>query len=220
MEKQEVRNRELAEIEAKEEKKPSWKFKVWFLIFIFVVAGFVFYQFSPNFFSSQSEGEKNLTLGQLEEKDRGIGDIFTKSPQVGDFAPDFVSEDVDGKKISLSDFRGEKPVLLVFWATWCGFCAKELPDLKAFANEYQNKIQVITIPSGEVEETIRNYIQEKDINFLMVLDENRTIWNQYLVRGTPFHFLISNQGKIITLRPGLASREDLEIMTTMLTEPW
>ena len=54
----------------------------------------------------------------------------------------------------------------------------------------------------------------------MLLDENREIWNQYLVRGTPAHFLIDSQGKIVSLRPGLASREDLEIMLTMLTEFW
>ncbi len=156
--------------------------------------------------------------------------VFIKSPpeaqeairensenvQVNSLAPDFTLEDVNGNQTILSDFRGKKPVLLVFWATWCGYCTKELPDLIAFTQEYWDEIQVIAVSSGESRETLRNYIQEKNVNFLMLLDEDRKIWNQYLVRGTPSHFLVDKQGKIIALRPGLASRENLETLLTML----
>ncbi len=131
-------------------------------------------------------------------------------------APDFVSEDVFGNRVALSDFRGKKPVLLVFWATWCGYCAKELPDLKIFTAKYKNEIQVIAPDSGESRETLKNYIKEKDVNFLILLDEDRKIWNQYSIRGTPSHFLIGKDGKIITMRPGLASLADLEIMLSMV----
>lgn len=136
--------------------------------------------------------------------------------QISSLAPDFASEDVFGNKVALSNFRGKKPVLLVFWATWCGQCAKELPDLKTFAGKYEDMIQVLAVDSGEPKETIKDYIQEKKINFLILLDEERKIWNQYLIRGTPSHFLIDKEGKIITLRPGLALLKDLEMMMTMI----
>ncbi len=180
-------------------KKSSLGLKVIVSLLILGLAIFIFYQF----FS-----------GSAQE------DIFFEGLGVGDLAPDFVSEDIYGNRIALSDFQNEKPVLLVFWATWCGYCAKELPDLKDFAQEYQDEIQTLVVPSGEIKETIKEYIAEKDINFLIVLDETREIWSSYLVRGTPSHFLIDSQREIVTLRPGLASREDLEIMTTMLTEFW
>lgn len=190
-------------------KKSSRKFKIWLLIFVFAAGGFVLYQLI---------GGENLTREQSGGEEMSILDkLLPQSLEVGDLAPDFVSEDVYGNKISLSDFQ---PVLLVFWATWCGYCAKELPDLKNFTRDYQDKIQIIAVSSGESKETIKNYIKEKDVNFLMLLDENREVWNIYLVRGTPSHFLIDTGGKIVTLRPGLASREDLEIMTSMLTELW
>ena len=182
------------------------KNKFWFLIIILAIASFLGYQF----FS-----KSNPKLTERENKS-GILDVLPKSLEVGDLAPDFVSEDVSDNKVSLSDFRDKKPVLLIFWATWCGYCAKELPDLKDFTQEHQDEIQVIAVDSGEPRETIRDYIEEKEINFLMLLDEDRTIWNQYFVRGTPSHFLIDKQGKITALRPGLASRENLENLLTML----
>lgn len=183
------------------------KIKFLILIFIFGLGIVAFFKFSSSF------------LPQLikEKSQDGISDIFSSgSLGVNDLAPDFTSEDIYGNKISLSDFQGEKPVLLVFWATWCSYCAKELPDLKAFTEAYQKEIQVIAVSSGESKETIRDYIQEEDVNFLMLLDEERKIWNTYLVRGTPSHFLIDKEGKIASLRPGLASRSDLEVMLTML----
>lgn len=197
--------------ELEEEKKSAWKIKALILIFILGLGALAFFKFYPSFFP-QSTAEKSQG---------GILDILSSEGLgVGDLAPDFASEDVYGDKISLSDFQGKKPVLLVFWATWCDFCAKELEDLKDFTAEHQKEIQVMAISSGESKEIIEDYIQEENVNFLMVLDEKREIWNQYLVRGTPSHFLISNQREIVTLRPGLASRGDLEIMTTMLTELW
>lgn len=199
------------EIEKKDKKKSFWKLKVWIFIFIFVTASFGFYQLAVGGNSAQKQAGEKSQASILDT-------IFGGGIKIGDLAPDFTSEDVYGNRVSLTDFQGEKPVLLVFWATWCGYCAKELPDLKVFAEEYQDEVKVIAVPSGENKETIRDYIQEKDVNFLMLLDQEKEIWNKYLARGTPSHFLISSQGKIITLRPGLASKEDLEIMMTMLAE--
>ena len=105
---------------------------------------------------------------------------------------------------------------MVFWDTWCGYCAKEKDDLKTFTKRYQDKIQVLAVDSGEPKQTIRDYIGKENINFLILLDEQRKIWNQYLIRGTPSHFLIDKQGKIITMRPGLASLADLETMLSMI----
>lgn len=190
-------------------KKSSWKFRIIFLIIVLGLAGFILYQIFgqslPEFKTSKSGGILSLLSNDVE---------------VGNPAPDFVSEDAFGNRIALSDFKDNKPVLLVFWATWCGYCAKELPDLKNFAKDYKDKIQVIAITSGEEREVIEKYIQENNIDFPILLDKNREIWNAYLIRGTPSHFLINSSGEIAGLRPGLASREDLEIMMTMLVEFW
>lgn len=136
--------------------------------------------------------------------------------QISSFAPDFTTNDIAGNEVTLSEFRNKKPVLLVFWATWCGYCAQELPDLEAFNRKHQDELQVLVLPGGEVKSTVEKYIKEKNINFTMLLDETKDIWNTYLVRGTPSHFLIDKTGKLVTLRYGLATLSDLEILLTML----
>lgn len=173
------------------------------LIVMLVVAVFVIDKNSQS--SSSDSGLVSVDMNNL-----------FKDPLLGSPAVDFVSTDLDGNEIRLSDFRGEKPVLLVFWATWCGFCAKELPDLKIFTDRHKEDLKIFAIASGETEDTIREYAKEKEINFSMLLDEKREIWNAYLIRGTPNHVLIDKDGNITILRPGLADLESLEIMLTML----
>lgn len=193
----------------KESKKKRFFLKnpmIWFLIIVVVLGGLAFYKFFLNFSSTD---QNQQSINQKIKTDKEI-------MAIGEKAPDFVSEDVFGNKISLSDFRNKKPVLLVFWATWCGYCAQELPDLKIFTAKYKNEIQIIAVDSGESQKTIEDYIKEEDINFPVLLDEKREIWNQYSIRGTPSHFLIDKKGEIITLRPGLALLKDLETMLSML----
>lgn len=192
----------------KPKPKLSWK---WIMTLGLIALGiFAVYIFVSNFSSPTSSNNKPAQIASFQNGDE------KNKPQINALAPDFVSEDIFGNKVALNDFRGKKPVLLIFWATWCGQCAKELSDLKTFTKKYQDKIQILAVDSGEPKQTIKDYIQKKDINFLILLDEQRKIWNEYLVRGTPSHFLIGKDGKIITMRPGLAFLADLEIILSMI----
>ena len=182
------------------------------LIILGLAGLFVFsiYIFMSNFSAQAPKNNKSAEVVVLQDMDE------KSKPQINALAPDFATEDILGNEVILSDFRGKRPVLLVFWATWCGYCAKEKEDLKTFTSRYQDRIQILAVDSGEPKQTIQDYIKKENINFLILLDEQRKIWNQYLIRGTPSHFLIDKQGKIITMRPGLASLADLETMLSMI----
>jgi peroxiredoxin len=192
-------------------KKPSIKKKkcLVFLVFLVIIGGFAAYGFwsgFPSFFQKTEVAQDKIVQNQPA----------VVAPEDISLAPDFTSQDIFGNEVSLSDFRGRSPVLLAFWATWCGFCTKELPDLIAFTQKYQGEVVVLAIDSGESKETISNYYLEKGVNFSMILDEKRKIWNKYSVRGTPSHFLIDKKGKIIATWPGLALMNQLESLFELL----
>lgn len=132
-------------------------------------------------------------------------------------APDFSLKNIEGDKISLSDFRGNN-VLLVFWATWCPFCRREMPDLKNFTEEYKDKIKVLAITEKESQEVVQGYIEENQINFEILMDTNGQVWNSYLIKGTPTHFLINGEGKIVASRSGYTTKEGLNAMASLVEE--
>ncbi len=168
------------------------KIRILFLLVVFSSAGFI--------------------LSSPGVEARGHGEYA----RIGASAPDFVAGDVYGNKTRLSDFRNKKPVLLVFLATWCGYCTRELPGLKAFADEHRDRVKIVAVDSGESRRTVMNYIKRRKIDFLILLDEDRKIWRQYLVRATPTHFLIDRDGKIVAGRIGFAFKKDFEAMLSMI----
>ncbi len=217
------------------EKPPSKnrRFLVWLAVAVIIVAsGITIYKFSIGSeldaaqINGQQEESLEITIAEhvepvVENNQEPIDDaLVTVAEIIKDdgslFAEDFTTSDIYGSQFNLVVAYSEKPVLLIFWATWCGFCAKELEDLKTFYQQHQDEITIAILPSGEVQQTIVEYVIKENINFSVLLDEQKEIWNQYGVRGTPSHFLIDKQGEIITLWPGLATLENMKVMLSMV----
>lgn len=156
----------------------------------------------------QADMEKNDLSTQATSGDQA-GKSSGTAPTAGSYAPDFTLEDTTGTKISLSDFK-EQDTLIVFWKTTCGYCKKELPSLKEFVKENEDRLEVVAIDIREPKKVVQKYVSDNDINFKVLLDENGEAANNYWVTGTPSHFLIDKEGKIISTRPGYASRENLD----------
>lgn len=174
---------------------------IWFLIIVVILGGLAFYKFFSNFSS-----EDQRIKGEESKEE-----AFT-APEIGALAPDFVLEDTSGNKITLSDFRGKKPVLLVFWATWCKFCDEELPYLNSFFETNKDQLEVFAIVSGEAHWAVKEYIENKGVKFPILLDDKRSVWKKYLARGTPAHFLVDLEGRVVASIPGFASDYDLKMM--------
>ncbi len=111
-----------------------------------------------------------------------------------DLAIDFTLKDLEGNDVSLSDYEG-KIVLLNFWATWCGFCDLEMPDLERLYTVNEDVV-VLGVNVGEDLDLVKEYVDEKKISFPIVLDETTDIASDYLVSGLPTSYFIDENGMI------------------------
>lgn len=112
-------------------------------------------------------------------------------------APDFTLNDLSGKKVTLSQFRG-KVVILNFWSIWCGPCIAEMPSLNKFYLEFKDKsLIVLAIAEDPAEKPVRSYIQEKGIAFPILMDKDKKVYFKYSLFGIPVTFLIDKKGVIV-----------------------
>ncbi|MFI5323060.1 MAG: TlpA disulfide reductase family protein [Thermodesulfobacteriota bacterium] len=109
----------------------------------------------------------------------------------------FSLETVDtGKKISLDDFKG-KPVILNFWATWCGPCKEELPVFQKMWNKYKDKdVAFIGIDVMDDRSNAAEFIKNNDITYTILYDQQGEISSKYKVVALPATFFINKEGKI------------------------
>ncbi len=135
----------------------------------------------------------------------GCEDGPGKTPQAGlgteeeQLAPDFTLKSLTGEEVTLSSFRGKNLVYVVFWATWCPYCIKEIPQLKEFHTKFASKgLKIIAVNVGQNDPLIRVQAFQKhfEIPYTIVYDANTTVSRQYGVIGVPFGVLIGRDGKI------------------------
>lgn len=117
-------------------------------------------------------------------------------------APNFTLPDLEGKKVSLSDFRG-KWVVLDFWGSWCGWCVKGFPALKEAYDKYGNKIVVIGIDCNESEAEWREGVKQHQLPWLNVYNgHDQELYKAYNIQGFPTKAIINPEGKLVDLTTG------------------
>jgi peroxiredoxin len=130
---------------------------------------------------------------------------------VGQYPPDFALVDaITGEEVSLSDFSG-KPVLILFFTTWCSSCSIEMPDVQAMYEKYYDQgFVVIGVGIGASRSALRNYAGRYDINFLILSDWEHQIARDYGVQYIPTNFFIRKNGKIWKNSVGMMSEDELD----------
>ena len=131
--------------------------------------------------------------------------------RVGESAPNFQLQDLDGQSISLSKLLG-KPVFLNFWSTQCPPCRAEMPYIEEIYDEWSGKgLEVLAINIGESPSVIKEFFQSQNLSLPVLLDTDGNIATKYNITAIPTTFLIDKdgiiQGKIIGAFPNTAAIE-------------
>lgn len=133
--------------------------------------------------------------------------------EIGNLAPDFTLKTLDGKTVSLSDYRG-KPVYINFWTSWCPACKEEIPEIQKFYEQYKDRVAVlaINITYSDKMKDIQNILKENQVTFPVLLDEKSTnsVTDRYGVYAIPASFFIDEKGIIRAHHEGAMTLKTLE----------
>ncbi|MGA8162865.1 MAG: TlpA disulfide reductase family protein [Acidobacteriaceae bacterium] len=139
----------------------------------------------------------------------------------GKMAPNFTLADVNGKKVSLDSFRGH-PLVVDFWATWCGPCKVEIPWFEKLHDQYASQgLEILGVSADDLDKDdpaklftekrdIADFAQKMHMNYPVLIDAD-SIANSYGgLDALPTTFFIDKNGKIVASTVGLAPRDVIE----------
>lgn len=113
---------------------------------------------------------------------------------IGNRAPDFTLETIDGEKISLKELKGKK-VVINFWATWCAPCVEELPYFQNITTTWQGAdLAILAINLEESQSTVNAFLENEQFTFTVLLDSLGAVGKKYEVGSIPKTFFIDDLG--------------------------
>jgi thiol-disulfide isomerase/thioredoxin len=143
--------------------------------------------FAPVFISAQQENQQPTIR-------------FVRNP---DPAPDFKLTGLDGKPVTLAESHG-KVILLNFWATWCGPCRAEIPDLVELQNKYKDRLQILgLVVDDDDQDAIKNFVSEFGINYPVAIASNDIRFQYGGIAALPTSFVLDAEGRIVQKHEGL-----------------
>lgn len=177
---------------------------------------------------TEADGEAGAGSGQEagstgENRDSGTevpeSDAAAQAPdssgaeEARSYAPDFTVYDQSGNAVRLSDYRG-KPVVLNFWASWCGPCRSEMPDFDAAYQELGEEIQFLMVNltdgSRETVEGASEFVKEQGYSFPILFDSSYEASTAYQVFSIPTTIFIDAEGYGVAQASGAIDREILQ----------
>lgn len=146
---------------------------------------------------------------RAEERQGSVGQDDEAKPEP---APDFTVIDSDGNEVKLSDLRG-KPVVVNFWASWCGVCKTGMPDFEEAYAAYGDDVHFMMVnltAGGETQDVAQAYIQEKGYTFPVYFDTEMSAASAYGVNAVPVTYLVDAAGNLIAYGQGRLGLEGIE----------
>lgn len=135
-----------------------------------------------------------------------------ESTEAANTMPDFTAYDLDGNPVSLSDYFG-KPIVVNFWATWCGPCVGELPEFEAVYQEHGDEVQFLMVNMTAMSETKENavaFVDKEGYTFPVLLDLDGSAMNAYGINAIPVTLFIDANGVGVAQATGAINAATLE----------
>lgn len=168
--------------------------KILGVMLLLVLAGIAISQFMEQSSSSQSDG-----VNDSSGEGGMIAPQETAGLEPGAMAPDFELETWDGETIQLSELEGKK-VILNFWATWCGPCREEMPEMEEFYQERGDEVEILAVNLTNTETNLSDvgeYMEEFEYTYPILLDKDGEVSETY--KGSvavPTTYFIGTDGRI------------------------
>lgn len=130
------------------------------------------------------------------------GTTFVAAPPTAPPAPAFELELLDGSTFDLAEQWRVRPVVLVFFESWCELCARQQPDITALSEEYRDTVLFVGVGHESSSEDAIKFLRDHDIDYPMGLDPGGEVWRRYRVDEPPLIALISKGGRLVRGWPG------------------
>lgn len=154
------------------------------------------------------DAKKSMFYPMVEkkaERARAALEIEQKQAQLQNgstMAPNFTLKNLEGKDVSLSDFRG-KYVVIDFWGSWCGWCVRGFPALKEAYAKYKGKLEVIGVDCQDSDADWREAVKKFDLPWVHVYNpKDSKVLAEYYVEGFPTKVIVNPEGKIVNITVG------------------
>ena len=130
--------------------------------------------------------------------------------EIGTAAPDAAVETLDGKPVDLAQYVGKKPVLMEFWATWCGNCHELEPSLKALHAKYGARVEFlgVAVSINQSPARVKAYVEKNKLPWTQLFDRQGNASGAYDAPATSYVVVLDAAGKVVYT--GLGGRQNLE----------
>lgn len=124
-------------------------------------------------------------------------------------APEFAGRSLEGVPFTRESLKG-RPVLIQFWATWCGYCRRDQPAVDQLAYDHLGRLHVLAVNVGEDARTVRSYLAEAPRRGQVVLSTDTDLAEVFRPAGFPYYVLLSADSEILGVQRGSAGEEGLK----------